>query len=468
MKRPHDSSLDWDLLHAPAPGGTPRRRPAHQRARASHTPDYKRWALRNPSYERQYAGIYAARLAHLRAALTGGALLARAPSEPVVAQLIDVRAGERCWVVGTLFKDTPLRPSALDEYAVERGGARAPVRDCYASAADTLTLEDQTGRAKLTGAALDVQLLCTGLVVALLGRETEAGEFHVDELLLPGLAPQTPRPPPSAGRRLLVLVSGLRVASAAPLPVALLCDWLSGQLGSPQDAAVAADVVRVVVCGSSLGNTLDGAELQSLKHHHQHMTEAQQAHLVEPLQTLDTLLGQVASAVPVDLMPGADDPANVCLPQQPFNVALFPVCSRYSSFSAVTNPYRATLDGVRVLGTAGQPLDDLRRYCACDAPRRPLDWATDTLRWRHLCPTAPDTLPCFPFAEGDDFVLTETPHLYFAGNQARFETCVVEGPEQQRVRVVMVPAFDSTRTAVVVDLASLDVMTVRFDSAEVQ
>ena len=42
-----------------------------------------------------------------------------------------------------------------------------------------------------------------------------------------------------------------------------------------------------------------------------------------------------------------------------------------------------------------------------------------SLQWRHLAPTAPDTLPCYPFCDTDPFVLGECPHVYFVGNQVR-------------------------------------------------
>ncbi len=98
---------------------------------------------------------------------------------------------------------------------------------------------------------MDVGRLCTGLVVALRGYETDKGDFHVLQLLLPDMGPQTPAPRVNAARpqylvrdvplsccsvtaMLQVLVSGLHVASGDPLPLQMLCDWLSGHFGSPQ------------------------------------------------------------------------------------------------------------------------------------------------------------------------------------------------------------------------------------------
>jgi hypothetical protein len=71
----------------------------------------------------------------------------------------------------------------------------------------------------------------------------------------------------------------------------------------------------------------------------------------------------------------------------------------------------------------------------------PLTILGNTLKWGHLCPTAPDTLPCYPYTENEPFVIRKDapPHILFAGNQVnvgrvavdntvcvrRFHTCEV-------------------------------------------
>jgi DNA polymerase delta subunit 2 len=49
-----------------------------------------------------------------------------------------------------------------------------------------------------------------------------------------------------------------------------------------------------------------------------------------PLRDLDLLLTQLAAALPVDLMPGAGDPTNHALPQQPLHPCMFPEAARYT------------------------------------------------------------------------------------------------------------------------------------------
>lgn len=87
----------------------------------------------------------------------------------------------------------------------------------------------------------------------------------------------------------------------------------------------------------------------------------------------------------------------------------------------------------------------------------PLDLLHNTLLWRHLAPTAPDTLPCYPFQETDPFVLDDAalPHLLFTGNARSYGSrLVADAAGAVRVRLVAVPAFWATGTAVLVNLRS--------------
>ena len=50
-----------------------------------------------------------------------------------------------------------------------------------------------------------------------------------------------------------------------------------------------------------------------------------------------------------------------------------------------------------------------------------------TLSWKHLAPTTPDTLSCFPYTTDDPFILEDYPQIYFAANQASLQHKVIEG-----------------------------------------
>lgn len=119
--------------------------------------------------------------------------------------------------------------------------------------------------------------------------------------------------------------------------------------------------------------------------------------------------------------------------------------------------------------------------------------ATSTLEWRHMAPTAPDTLWCHPYSTQDPFVLTSTPHIYIIGNQPSFATTLVtstipnmdpgvnatpgssrkrgrddgesgansETEAQVRCRVILVPKFSESATLVLVHTGTLECRTIQ-------
>ena len=46
-------------------------------------------------------------------------------------------------------------------------------------------------------------------------------------------------------------------------------------------------------------------------------------------------------------MPGEYDPGHSCLPQQPLHRCMFPQANIYPTMQSVTNPYEASIDGIR-------------------------------------------------------------------------------------------------------------------------
>lgn len=102
---------------------------------------------------------------------------------------------------------------------------------------------------------------------------------------------------------------------------------------------------------------------------------------------------------------------------------------------------------------------------------RHVDILVNTLFWRHMAPTCPDTLSAYPFAEIDPFVLdpTRLPHIFFSGGAPSFDTRLVSDkrdPASTQVRVISVPDFIRTKTAVLVDISKPDlpVQPVRFSA----
>lgn len=74
---------------------------------------------------------------------------------------------------------------------------------------------------------------------------------------------------------------------------------------------------------------------------------------------------------------------------------------------------------------------------------------------------------CYPFSDRDPFILHQTPHVYFVGNQPRFETRLVTVPaagreQEKKVRIVLVPRFCESGEVVLVNTATLEVKVQQF------
>ena len=160
---------------------------------------------------------------------------------------------------------------------------------------------------------------------------------------------------------------------------------------------------------------------------------------------------------------------------------MFGHASSLASFSCETNPtyirlssgaqggdgdvdstapgFPGTMPIRTILATSGQPLNDMCKYVPTAASSR-LNLAEATLKWRHMAPTAPDTLWCHPFFTVDPFIIAETPDIYAIGCQPRFATRLLKDGKR-RSRVILVPSFAQTGILVLVGLKSLDVRIVR-------
>lgn len=209
-----------------------------------------------------------------------------------------------------------------------------------------------------------------------------------------------------------------------------------------------------------------------------------------PSLTLSTHLYDLASALPVHILPGPDDPSGAILPQQPFPRAMFSGAISFETFHRDTNPVWLRLQcGTdpeqpssqgsssptvgrppvtrSVLVTSGQPVIDMFKYLPTP-PFTPLSIAELTLQWRHIAPTAPDTLWCHPYSDRDPFILYETPDIYIIGGMSEFATTLA-GPEQDRkgkksrqCRIVLLPSFAETGMLALVNMRTLDVRCVNF------
>ncbi|EDW31151.1 GL20742 [Drosophila persimilis] len=192
--------------------------------------------------------------------------------------------------------------------------------------------------------------------------------------------------------------------------------WPNGSLGNGRDSK---SLVRLIIAG----NSVRGSAV---------------AHVLT-LQ-LDSWFASWAQCLPIDVMPGAYDPVNFMLPQQPFHKCMFPQAAQLTSFQAVT--YNCRLDDALIVGTAGQNVADLLRITSMESS---LEALRCTLTWGHVAPTSPDTLACYPYIERDPFIMRECPHVCFAGNCESLETALHVTSERKRTCLVCVPSFGKTK-----------------------
>nr|CAD1844670.1 unnamed protein product [Ananas comosus var. bracteatus] len=413
----------------------------------------ERYEIHGERYRgQQYSQIYFVRLHHMRNLLRS--LVPKWKPNMPVNTVLGLEEGKECILVGTLYKHMKLKPSILDEYSKERSALPLAKPHNFIHHDDHLILEDESGRVKLSGSVLAPAAFVT---VALHGKETSDGDFCVQDVLEAGLPPQIELPIGPGEDKYVVFVSGLSVGSSEfnPLQFQLLVDHITGHLGDENEQSIASEIVRLLIAGNSV-------QISQGLVNGQNIAPKDHSRITEPLKELDIMLTQLVAAMPVDILPGSNDPANFSLPQQPLHRCLFSGASAYNTFVSSTNPHQFELDNVQFLGTSGQNIDDLNKYS--DAKDK-LEFMERTLRWRHLAPTAPNTLGrCYPYTDKDPFLLESCPHVYFVGNQDKYETRLLEGPEKQLVRLICIPRFSETGVAVMLNLRNLECHALTFST----
>ncbi|KAL9618346.1 MAG: hypothetical protein Q9160_006928 [Pyrenula sp. 1 TL-2023] len=468
-------------------------------------------------YMQQFADMYFLRLAKLKPSVE---LIAESDWEEFkiagesaqrVDRVLDVRQGQLCWVAGTIYIDMPLKPNILEDISKDHWISGPPPRQAYYSndTASQVMLEDESGRLRLTGAMLQSNALCTGVIVAVLGTENSNGDFDVLDIKVPDLPRQPQRwerddaavarqgnmaiDRTSLEGNKIALISGLGISGsqADQVTLSLLTEFLLGESLGSDDQLSASQISRLVIAGNSIADQTPslvplpetGKKAAQKKYGYDSA-----AYNPAPITHLDTLLAELLASLPVTLMAGEHDPANVSLPQQAIHQAMLPHARAYTSstfgaegkenyepgwFDSVTNPWEGDVEGWRFMGNSGQPVDDILRYIEIggedgQAAEGRLEVMECMLRWRCGAPTAPDTLWCYPFQDKDQFVIEECPHVFFIGNQPRFDSTVIEGPLGQQVRLIAIPKFKETGEVVLLDTETLEPELVRLDAHNAQ
>eukprot|EP01100_Stratorugosa_tubuloviscum_P007115 TRINITY_DN2992_c1_g1_i2.p1 TRINITY_DN2992_c1_g1~~TRINITY_DN2992_c1_g1_i2.p1 ORF type:complete len:474 (+),score=165.54 TRINITY_DN2992_c1_g1_i2:32-1453(+) len=436
-----------------------------KRIEANYNPNYERFIIRDKNYSQQYSQIYNARFEEIKPWLNLVLKTKYKKYNIPIQRTLDLKEGELCFLIGTIYKDMPLKPTVLQQFEKQKLFTIIPPRSNFVSQDDKLILEDNAGRITLLCDQEVVKKTISGCVVAVRGRAI-SGEFEVIQIIEPGFAPQNLLPKfndkiENVNDKYVAIVSGLNIGQIQNLLAAqIFIEYLTGHLGSLMQQNKTSYIIRLIIAGNSIRNN-ENYNINKIgpntnwKSNKNKNTEIQQEteKALENFHALDALLCQLASSVHVDIMPGQNDPTNFNLPQQPLSPCLFPLSYHHNTLHTVTNPYEFELDGINFLGTSGENVNNMNKYCIVQDR---LDLLKKTLNYRHIAPNAPDTLGCYPFFNIDPFTIKTCPHIYFIGNQPEFETAIFDGDDGQQVRAICIPNFSEKFTFILVNLRTLD------------
>lgn len=289
-------------------------KPLHQtRPAASYTTCSRDvFHIQKRSFNQQFNDIYILRTKFLRKEIEN--TLRQSPrfaNMTIVDSVLklDVSLG-KCIVIGTLYKSQQLKPNILLEYTREKFIEDADIGLGFqeeanrTSESDFLILEDEYGRARLTFAQdteHNVGQFVTGIVVACLGEENEAGDFIIDEIIFPGMAPQPPLPL-QKDDVYVAFMSGISIShdQYKPALVQVAVDFITGAAGCTEEQRdIISKIARVVI----VGNSVSPPEVQmdmfgtqgSLRVH-------DLVSMVGPMNRADQLFAQLGQSVHVDIM----------------------------------------------------------------------------------------------------------------------------------------------------------------------
>lgn len=403
--------------------------------------------LLNPTYTQQYSNIYNVRVKAMRSLLMKTIEQEKAKNVKgneeyqVLDFLKEIKANEKCYCIGTMFKKMNLRPSILNEYVSTTGVLSSITTDSrkkgteeekeeeekgiinFTHEEDVIFIEDETARLKLEG-NINYDDYVTGLTVVVKGSGMSNGSLHVEEIIFSYLPKLHIPAPVTTENRYVLFVSGLCVKETSKniQSVALLRNFILGISG---DKHISDHLIRVIILGNSLNHVMNkkaatesgtGTETGTGTG-----TETEtESDVDKHINDMDIFISSISSAVHVDLMPGDKDPSDVNLPQQPLPSVFFKKARNLNSFQCVTNPYIFSVDNVNICCMSGEPVNNICAY----SKNGNIESLQLIAKSRILSPTSPDTLGCYPFTENDPFCLCDDktyPHIFVSGNSESLE-----------------------------------------------
>lgn len=426
-----------------------------QRLKCDYIQICDEYLIDDPMFDVQYNDYYCSRIKTIRPRLMERAQLKWQEVEIVSLRNLGDKEGKTVCIIGTLFKHMPLQPSILKEISEDNQLMPQPYLNVYTSENDVLWLQDEEEGIELIGDITAGDYL-TGIPLALTGKgENDASKFRVIDVCFADLPLQIERPLLNEDKY-VVIISGLGFSPSLTKTSAQFqyldrfCSFVMGKT-SEENAINAASIVHVIIAGNCISEFKDDVQEEDPNEAWSNKNKASKASMLS-FDLFDEYVRDIALFVDVDVMPGDKDLTNQLWPQQPLHPCTLPKSGNLSSLSCTTNPYCASFDGITFLGTSGQNVKYTQKFSNL---KEPIDIMKKTLEWSHLAPSAPDNLPSYPFTDRDPFVIQKCPDVYFVGNQDHFNTLEYEGPDSQKVTLVLVPSFEVDPVCVLINLKTL-------------
>lgn len=449
-------------------------------------------------YDHQFFYIYQARSRELRPRAEREALekwgdgKRRINGQTIIKKekILDITAGQLCWVTGTVFREMKNKLDIVKDVmnGVDDVLPSLPTKYVGSEADDsmgTYIIEDESGRAIMHSETLFKEhLIVTGCYVGVLGIEVESGVFEVMDVVYPTMAPQRALPvlhdlAVPADEEYIAIVSGLNISNEEDLKLDLLSQYLIGELGLDETREKTRRIARLLVVGDSITPKKVDLRNEEYLSTNNYGLKNVSALDFSNLNKFDYFTNEVLASIPMTILPGPNDPSDVCLPQQPMHRSFLKsnkhLVDNFSALHLATNPTWLEFNGVRTLVSAGQNIQDIRRYIPLELDKDAQDYNRNqgfsgidimkqNIAWQNIVPTAPDTLYCYPYTERDPFVLyDETPHVYIAGNQRRFEEAEVSvGGTNGTVKLLSIPRFSELGVIVLLGTKSRKAEVVEF------
>ncbi len=377
---------------------------------------------------------------------------------------------------------------------------------------DTIVLEDQSGRVELHFLHHNQSLkldLVTGIVLGVEGKINPGSNlFEVHQIYHPTMGPRRDIPSSSSSSNdcnddghddegaCVLLMSGLDCGghdskrnSSTSLKRELVIDYITGHISSNNGESISRIIIAGGGCAKPIrpenaSNNWSTSKSKSADELQQKMKET-----TLPIRELDLFLSEIcAYGIPVDYIPGLYDPTNANWPQKPLHECLVPNANTCTNMlNRSTNPYEARIGDRVFMGSDGLNISDLRLYLGqVDDSQEEENTEKEiitvskvqalhsSLKFNHMVPTGPDSVPTFPFDENDPFVIQNVPNVYFCGNCEKFETKAVDvtvsnvgngnsSSSEETVRLICIPSFVKTGQVVWMNLKSMECKIIEFD-----